>query len=129
MTNRINLIVFMIFYGFIFNSCKKDDVKPNDVRAKYIGKYQVHEKISSYGSPECGEPFNRERDTIISVIYGKTDSTLNVLGRDVYLDSAGNYYAYHYGLRLWNDSIYSYFMNGGLGCGQDEIYNGYKISN
>jgi len=119
----------MIFYGFIFNSCKKDDVKPNDVRAKYIGKYQVHEKISSYGSPECGEPFNRERDTIISVIYGKTDSTLNVLGRDVYLDSAGNYYAYHYGLRLWNDSIYSYFMNGGLGCGQDEIYNGYKISN
>jgi hypothetical protein len=51
-----------------------------------------------------------------------------VLGREVYLDSTGHYYAYHYSLRLWNDSISSTFMNGGLGCGQYEIYKGYRIS-
>ena len=129
MIKRISLIVFMLFYGIIFISCNKDDNKLNDYRDKYIGKYQVKETIKSYGDPECGEPYSSERDTIISVTYGNTDSTLIVLGREVYLDSAGYYTAYHYGLRLWNDSILSYFMNGGLACGQNEIHEGYRISN
>ncbi|MDX2432741.1 MAG: hypothetical protein QNK35_17520 [Bacteroides sp.] len=128
MKKRISVVVFMILYGLVLNSCNKDDNKPDDFRDKYIGQYQVHEKISSYGFPECGEPYSREKDTIIVVNYGNTDSTLDVLGRDVYLDSAGNYYDYHYGLRLWNDSISSYFMNGGLGCGRNEVYKGYRIS-
>ncbi len=51
-----------------------------------------------------------------------------VLGREVCLDSTGWFNAYHYGLHLWNDSIWSYFMNGGLGCGRYEIYYGYRIS-
>jgi len=122
------IISILIFGIFLLMSCKKDDHKSPDPRDKYIGKYQVHEWISSYGSPECGEPYSRENDTIIKINYGKTDSTLMVLGREVYLDSVGCFSTYHYGLRLWNDSIYSFFMNGGLGCGQYEVYEGYKIS-
>lgn len=122
---QLVIISFTLLISFIF-SCKKDD--GNDFRNKYIGKYKVHERISSYGSPSCGEPYNYEKDTVISVNYGSTDSTLSVLNRDVLLDSDGNYYAYHYGLRMWNDSISSNFMNGGLGCGEYVVHIGYKIS-
>lgn len=128
MKQNTRLTAIIIFYGLLIFSCDKDDNKPTDFRDKYIGKYQVHESISSYGFPECGEPYSREKDTVITVIYGDTDTTLNVLGRDVYLDSTGWFSDYHYGLRLWNDSLYSHFMNGGLGCGQNEIYEGYRIS-
>jgi len=109
MKKHLQLIRTVIIVGAISYSCVKE----------------VKEKISCYGP--CGSCFSM-RDTIISVNYGKTDSTLNVLGRDVYLDSTGSYYAYHYGLRLWNDSIQSNFMNGGLGCGRYEVYTGFKIS-
>ena len=94
---------------------------------QYVGNYLVHETIRSYGFPECGEPYSRERDTVIRVDYGESDTTLFVLGREVLLDSTGSYYGYHYGLRLWNDSLRSTFMNGGLGCGQYEIYEGVRI--
>jgi hypothetical protein len=83
---------------------------------------------SNYGLAICGESFRREKDTIISVTYGTTDSTLNVPGSDVYLDSDGYYRANHYRLRLWNDSIFSHFMNGSIGCGIVEVYDGYRIS-
>ncbi|MBA7544930.1 hypothetical protein ES705_37291 [subsurface metagenome] len=126
-TNQL-IIGILAIGSLYFMSCGKSDSKPSDFRDKYIGKYQVHEWISSYGFPDCGEPYSRERDTIIRVIYGETDSTLIVLGRVVWLDSSGYFSDYHYGLRLWNDSIWSYYMNGGLGCGQIEIYEGYKIS-
>ncbi len=122
------LTVFIMFFGLLLFSCE-DDNKLTDFRDKYIGKYQVHERIVSYGGPECGEPYNYEKDTIISVTYGTTDTTLIVLGREVWLDSNGEYDDYHYGLRLWNDSLYSCFMNGGLACGQNEIHTGYRISN
>ncbi|PKP31747.1 MAG: hypothetical protein CVT99_08325 [Bacteroidetes bacterium HGW-Bacteroidetes-16] len=59
---------------------------------------------------------------MIIVNYGQNDATLNVLGREVLLDSLGKHYTYHYGLRLWNDSITSHNRNGGLGCGQNEDY-------
>ena len=125
MISKRNLSIFIILIGLKFYSCDKDDNNPNDFRDKYIGKYQVTESINCYG-PCCTCSF--QKDTVIIVNYGLTDSTLNVLGRDVYLDSTGSYYDYHYGLRLWNDSISSYFMNGGLGCGKKEIYKGYRIS-
>lgn len=97
-----------------------------DIRKNYIGKYQVVEKINSYGP--CWT-YSSEKDTVIIVDFGITDSTLSVLERDVYLDSLGRFGDYHYGLRLWNDSISSYYMNGGLGCGNYEEYDGYRISN
>lgn len=123
---RICVIVWLTL--LVFASCDSWDVEPEDFRDQYVGSYQVHETISSYGFPECGEPYCRERDTVIQVSYGESDTTLFVLGREVWLDSTGSYYAYHYGLRLWNDSIRSTFMNGGLGCGQYEVYEGVRIS-
>lgn len=129
MRTEKHVLVLVVIICACFTYCDKEESKPLDFRDRYIGKYQVHESISSYGFPQCGEPYFRERDTIISVSYGASDTTLNVLGRDVWLDSTGRYYDYHYGLRLWNDSIYSYFMNGGLGCGQYEVYEGFRISN
>jgi len=113
------------------------DIITNSITIKldyknYIGKYQAREYISSYGLPEyyviCGEPFSLQRDIVITVDFGLTDSTLSVLGRDVYLDATGWYYDYHYSLRLWNDSIQSYYMNGGLECGQNEYLIGHRIS-
>lgn len=105
-------------------ACEKTTVE--DFRAPYVGKYQVSERLERYGS--CGPPFYSLKDTVISVHYGNTDSTLLVLGREVYLDSDGHYSAYHYGLRMRNDSISSHHMNGGLGCGIYETYTGIKIS-
>ncbi len=124
--NRIHALV--LFTLLVFASCDTGEADPDDFRDQYVGNYQVHETISSYGFPECGEPYSRERDTVIRVNYGESDTTLFVLGREVWLDSTGSFYAYHYGLRLWNDSIRSTFMNGGLGCGQYEVYEGVRIS-
>lgn len=127
MKKRINLAIGIIYFGImIFISCDKDDTKPSDFRDKYIGMYQVKEEINCYGS--C-QSCSSQRDTVIKVNYGLTDSTLNVLGRDVYLNSTGSYHNYHYTLRFWNDSISSIFRNGGLGCGQYETHKGLKISN
>jgi hypothetical protein len=121
--------VLILITGLLFiDSCKKSDIKPGDFRNKYIGKYEVVEHVGSYGSIECGEPYSRERDTVIIVNYGETDTTINVFGRDVKLDSSGIFYDYHYSLRLWNDSIKSYLMNGGLGCGQIVTYLGRRVS-
>jgi hypothetical protein len=122
------IITIVLLSGLVNGSCNNDE-DPTDFRDKYIGKYQVHETISSYGTTGFTEPYSKEKDTVISVNYGATDSTINVLGRDVRLDSTGSYSAYHYFLRLWNDSISSSFMNGGLGFGQKEIYLGFRISN
>ncbi len=124
----ISTILILITVLLVIDSCKKSNIKPGDFRNKYIGKYEVVEHVNSYGSLDCGKPYSSERDTIISVNYGATDTTLSVLGMDVKLDSLGSYYAYHYSLRLWNDSIKSYSMNGGLGCGQIVTYLGRRVS-
>lgn len=123
------ILLFGILLIMQLFSCKKPIFKQFDKRYKYIGKYSVHKTIKSYGFPEFGEPYSYETDTTISINFGETDSTLNVLGRDVWLDSTGRYGSYHYGLRLWDDSISSIFMNGGLGSGQYISYLGIKISN
>lgn len=126
---KISTKLFTLFFVLgIITSCKKDNSSSLDFRNKFIGQYQCVEKINSYGASQCGTSYSFEKDTVISVSYGATDSTLNVLGRDVYLSSEGYFNDYHYGLRLWNDSISSYYMNGGIGCGQNETYIGYKIS-
>ena len=96
-----------------------------DFRDSIIGKYSVIEIISCYGP--CGACYST-KDTTISVNYGVTDSTYNVLGWDAYLGTTGTYTAYHYGLTFRNDSIFSYFMNGGLGCGQNVSHVGVRTS-
>lgn len=65
---------------------------------------------------------------MISVRYGATDSTIDVLGRDINMRSGSVFSDYHYSLEISNDSIHSTYMHGGLGCGQYEIYEGVKVS-
>lgn len=122
--HKITLVIGFFCFGLIMNSCDRD--KPNSLRDKYLGKYQVKETIYCYGP--C-DTCSSEKDTVITISCGLTDSTLHVLGKEVFVDSTGTYYSYHYGLRFWGDSISSTFMNGGLGCGQYETYIGCKISN
>jgi len=120
---RKAILIFLIM-AYI-GGCEKL-VDNEDYRAAFVGKYQVTKEISCYGP--CGSCYSM-KDTIISVRYGDSDSTIFILGRELKIDTAGVYDGYHYGLRLWNDSIRSYFMSGGLGCGQYIKYEGFKISN
>lgn len=117
-----------MLFLLLFAACGKADEKLTDARNKYIGSYFVHEKIGSYGPPPYVEPFLYEKETIINVLPGETDSTLLVLGREVWLDSNGSYYEYKYGLRLWNDSLRSYYSSGGMGGGMYISHVGYRIS-
>jgi hypothetical protein len=117
-------IYSLILSWAILNACDNNGNDP-DFRDQYVGKYQVTEKITCYGPCRTCASL---KDTVIIVDYGLTDTTLSVLGRDVFLDSDGFYSAYHYGLWLRNDSIWSYNMNGGLGCGQYENHEGVRIS-
>ncbi len=130
MKYKIRLAIGMICFGVLFYACEKQNtdvsksIISTDKRGKYTGTYQVQRVIYCYGPLNCYSKI----DTVIKVSYGRTVSTLLVLGRDVYLDSAGYYSSYHYYLRLWDDSIASSFMNGGLGGGQYENYLGHRIS-
>jgi len=125
MTEHKKILIILVLFCLIFSSCDKESY---DFRDEYVGQYQVVERLQSYGFPQCGAPFQSVKDTIITVDYGTTDSTLIVLGREVWLDSTGCYYAYHYGLCIRNDSLWSSYMAGGLGCGVYENYEGYRIS-
>lgn len=121
--NRFTLLALVCLSVLL--SCKKDSNTPSDFRDEYVGQYQCTETVSCYGP--CSTCYT-VRDTLISVNYGNSDTTLLVLGREVWLDSSGSYYAYHYGLNFRNDSIFSNYMNGGLGCGQYISHAGVKIS-
>lgn len=124
MMNRSILVI--VLAGFlIFGSCNKD------LHKKYVGDYLVYKRIYSYGYEEyCGEQYNYERDTIITVSAGSSNKKLVVLGREVELNDEGFFTEYSnsdYHLRIWNDSIYSYERFGGIECGRYVKYNGNKI--
>lgn len=128
MMKRRIILYILLFVAFAITACEKGFWKPKDFRDAYVGKYQVTEKLTVYGSPLCDLGPDTEKDTVIIVDYGSKKTTLFVLGREVELDEEGYYYAYRFGLRIWNDSIWSLHMNGGLGCGIYEHYEGYRIS-
>jgi len=107
------------------SACKKEDGKP-DFRDSYIGKYELKEYISCYGS--AGSCYS-EKDVILSLDYGASDSSLSFVGKDnILLDSDGRFFSYHYAFRIWGDSLYSY-ESGPLGGGKNIEYYGAKISN
>ena len=101
---HLRLLFLLLFSIVIFSSCEKEFWK-KDFRKKYVGIYQVTEKLTVYGSPNCPLGPDSEKDTVIIVDYGSKKNTLFVLGREVELDEDGYYYAYRFGLRIWNDSI------------------------
>jgi len=118
-------LINIIFLILILFSCNKENNNLNKNLSNYIGKYQTVSKFTTFGAMPYS---NIEKDTIISVDYGNSDTTLIVLNREVWLDKNREFYDYHYGLQFRNDSIFSTFMNGGLGGGNYEYYVGYKIS-
>jgi hypothetical protein len=121
-TGRGIYLILILNCLFLFlNSCEKD--KP-DSRDKYIGDYAVLQSVNCYGP--CGN-CSYQRDTVIRVGYGKTDTTLNVLGRDIYLEADGVCAGYHLSIKILDGYLSASFMNGGLGCGTYENYEGNKI--
>lgn len=123
-----NWSFLIIFLSILFTGCKKEEAVSDHPVYKYIGRYQTHLKVNSYGSVSGNPGYSYEKDTVISVKPGNTQHSLWVLGREIVLDTAGYFYDYHYSIHLWNDSIISTFMNGGLGGGVYEVYTGYRIS-
>lgn len=122
-----HILLTGIALSIITWACSKDQTAPVDFRDPYIGQYQVKENIFPYGSCHPNDPVPTKKDTVIEIGYGETDTTLSVLGRDIWLDSMNLHHRYHYSLYLTPDSIYSTFLNGGLGCGFTEKHYGRKI--
>lgn len=102
--------------------CRYDD----EVSIRYIGKYRCVHTSSCYGA--LGNCYSQQVETL-SVRQGATDSTFAVFGGDYYLDAAGCCSGYHFGFCFSGDSLHANFMNGGLGGGVYESYEGVKISN
>ncbi len=127
----LKIIGLVVIIVGCLQSCEKDDSELSDFRNKYIGKYFVHESIVKYGAPPPWCPYNdddSEKDTVISVTYGGADNTLFALGHEFWLDSIGEFSIFPLKFRFRNDSIYSSYRNGGLGCGYYETYEGVRIS-
>jgi hypothetical protein len=121
-------LLFLFIFSLQYVSCKKDvQIKTEiDFRDKYIGKYKVIETKSCYGS--CWNCYSK-KDSIISIGYGYMDSTISALGYEyLRLDETGSYSGNYFGIRLWNDSIKASRRVGGLGCGVNYYYIGYRIS-
>jgi hypothetical protein len=114
---------------FMLNGCASDKDDFTDFRNKYIGKYQVKEMQKNYREPD-DDVYSFLRDTIISVNYGNSDSTVEVIGRDVKLNSKGYYSSSYFAMRIWNDSIYCFTIpfEGEDEDGRCEIYSGHRIS-
>jgi hypothetical protein len=77
---------------------------------QYVGEYNVTETFESYGfQGGCPDPIYSQKDTIITITSGNSDTTIIVLGREVSINSLGRYSDYHYDLYIEN-----------------EVYEGYK---
>lgn len=124
---RYTIIYFAIV--ILFFSCNKNDENPTDSRDKYIGQYAVWHIINKNGPIEkCGENYYLKNDTIINVSYGETDTTLNILGRDVYLDSLGWFNTEYFNLKLWDKDISIYIENKtSIWCTTYQEYQGHRI--
>ena len=114
------LLLLMIF------SCTHDSVivpLPDD-RDAYVGKYAVHQTNNCYGP--C-DTCRSEQDLILVVDYGNTDSTVIFQNHEIPISIIESYYAYHYNLRIKNDSLHTWNMSGGLGCGVYIVQDGVRI--
>lgn len=118
------LVIANFLVLLVLLCCKKDDME-KDYRSAFIGTYDVKETITCYGS--FGDCFY-EKDTLVIVTRSDNDSTINVLGRTIAIGPDGITGDYHYGLHFRNDSIFSFFMNGGLGAGTYIRHDGKRIS-
>jgi len=107
-------------------SCSRDAVifPLRDDRDAYVGKYAVHQTNNCYGP--C-DTCHSEEDLILVVDYGNTDSIVIFQNREIPISVIESYYAYHYNLRIKNDSLHTWNMSGGLGCGVYIVQDGVRI--
>ena len=119
----IFICVMCIFFG---SGCQHDPVVvlPPDARDAYVGKYAVHQTNNCYGP--C-DTCHSEEDLILVVDYGTTDSTVIFQYREIPISAIESYYAYHYNLTIGHDSLHSWNMSGGLGCGVYIVQEGDRI--
>jgi hypothetical protein len=105
-----------LFLLAIFQSCTYETLtlKEPDPRDAYVGKYAVHQTNNCYGP--C-DTCHSEQDLILVVDYGNSDSTVIFENREISISAIESYYDYHYNLRIKNDSLHTWNMSGGLGCG------------
>lgn len=113
----------IVFCSLLFLVCCRYD---DEVSVRYIGKYRCIHTSSCYGA--LGNCYSQVVETL-SVRQGATDSTFAVFGGDYYIGSDGCCSGYHFNFCFSGDSLHAGFMNGGLGGGVNESYQGVKISN
>lgn len=102
------------------HSCRKDTL-PHYESSKFVGKYLVTITANKSGQ-YCQTPANLPtRTEIIIVDYGNTDSTINVFGKETYLNMEGN--DPKSTLKIWDDTFSFGYSDGPLGC---KIYYTYK---
>lgn len=126
--NTISKLLIACFACIIFFNACKPSIDPEiyiDPRDKFTGTYKITETHYCYGP--CSNCYGK-KDSIITIKKGVYDGTIQVLGIEIQLDSLGEYHSHYWGLKLWNDSIEASHTVGGLGCGVNYIYSGYKIS-
>jgi hypothetical protein len=118
-------LTFIFCCLFLF-SCQHDPVLVPipDARDAYVGKYAVHQTKNCYGP--CDTCHSVE-DIILVVDYGTTDSTVIFQYREIPISVIESYYGYHYSLSIGNDSLHSWNMAGGLGCGVYIVQDGVRI--
>jgi hypothetical protein len=113
-------ILFLITLSLF--ACRYDD----ELSVKYIGKYSGLYTRDLYGGAGSG---HSESTQTLSVTQGSTDSTYSIAGIDWWLGADGCGSIYHGSVCLTGDSLHLIIMNGGLGGGVYERFNGVKISN
>ena len=111
--SRMYIFLFLLA---IVQSCTYETLtlKEPDPRDAYVGKYAVHQTNNCYGP--C-DTCHSEQDLILVVDYGNSDSTVIFENREISISAIESYYDYHYNLRIKNDSLHTWNMSGGLGCG------------
>jgi hypothetical protein len=111
---------------FLYVGCAHEPLPQTipDDRDAYVGKYAVHQTNNCYGP--C-DTCHSEEDLILVVDYGNTDSTVIFQNREIPISVIESYYAYHYNLRIKNDSLHTRNMSGGLGCGVYIVQDGVRI--
>ena len=111
---------------FLLVGCRRETLPVvfPDERDAYVGKYQVHQTKNCYGP--C-DTCHSEEDLVLVVDYGTTDSTVIFQYREIPISAIESYYAYHYNLSIGHDSLHSWNMSGGLGCGIYIAQEGVRI--
>jgi hypothetical protein len=121
MKKNLPAIAFLLL--IVLFSCRKE---PSETTFDYIGKYRCRHTHTCYGA--LGNCFSE--DTVdISVRKGATDSTYSLFNGDYYIAADGCCSGYHFTFCFFGDSLHASFMNGGLGGGAYDVYDGVKISN